>query len=382
MTRNYTPDESTSIKVGEESIFKRFCENRELSDRTINLYKIALSKYCNFIGKTLDELLNEAEDEEDSISRLRRRSVTKYLEDFERYLKDHNYSPSTISGTMINVKAFYNHYKIVLPKYEAKRSRKSNKSRQPKSIEAIPKMEEIQLLLESCNELYKVIVLLGVSSGMGRAEIANLKFKHLYEACELDPYPETMPELIKKIKNKDHFIPTWQITRVKTGMDYYTFTTPELMKHMILYLERIHFKFPEFNPVPEDGLIRTLRYNKPTDIESISSFFGYVNSSKGFRKYKDRYVLLPHGFRKFFASTLEKNKMPHIITRRLMGHKISGTTGSYFFTEIEDAKEDYLEVVNALSTDKVEIMQVNIYKDLEKRISELELEKVHLKDRI
>ena len=61
------------------------------------------------------------------------------------------------------------------------------------------------------------------------------------------------------LKEKRTHIPTWQIKRVKTGQNYFTFSSPEFTKHLIEYLEQLNFKFPDFVPMPEDALIRGLR---------------------------------------------------------------------------------------------------------------------------
>lgn len=106
------------------------------------------------------------------------------------------------------------------------------------------------------------MVLLGISSGMGRAEISSLTFKHLYKAAYLETYPEDIPDLIEKLKEKGNFIPLWHVKRVKTGHHYYTFSSPESMEYLIHYLGKLHYKFSDFRPKPEDYLIRGLRSNK------------------------------------------------------------------------------------------------------------------------
>ncbi len=371
MKPRLTPDDRTDIDVKDESLFIDFYEDRELAERTIKLYRIHLNKYCNYIGAELEDLLDLYESEEKTDIIERKRKINVHLKRYRKYLKDAGYSETTIKMFIISVRAFFGQYKITMDKPRRKLSRKARKRKVTKSVEVLPKLEEIQQFMDSLNEVYRVVLLFGISSGMGSAEIGSLTYKHLYEACEIEPYPQSLPELIRILKNKGHFIPTWHVERIKTGVPYFTFTSPELMKHLIIYLELYAKKYPEYIPKPEDNLLRSLKkvgyYGKscPITAQVIAKRFYYTNEKYGFRKEKGQYVLVSHGFRKYFASTLEKSKMPHITTRKLMGHDITGTQGSYFFTDIEDAKADYLEVVNALSTDKVEVQQVNIFKDLE-----------------
>ena len=46
-------------------------------------------------------------------------------------------------------------------------------------------MEDIKDILQYANPAFKAIMLLGVSSGMGRAEICSLTFKHFFDAYVL-----------------------------------------------------------------------------------------------------------------------------------------------------------------------------------------------------
>lgn len=364
-------EEINTLDVSEEELFKRFCSERELSKRSIELYKSHLQLFSNFTFKTLEELIEEAEDEEDMGIRLRRRKIVEYLIDFKNHLK--GYAPSTQKQIMISIRAFYNHYDIQLPKSKQNTSRKSKKLKNPQTIESLPTMDEIKLFLEHCNEVYKFVVLIGICSGMGRAEISNLTFEHLYQAFSLLDYPSNIPELVKKLKEKRNYIPTWHITRVKTGHNYYTFSSPESTDRLIQYLEKLNYKFPEYIPEPKDALIRGLSTNKHAIPTNIGTYLYNVNKVNGFRKYNDRYVCLPHGFRRFFASTLEKNKIPHLTTRWLMGHLFDDTTGAYFKIDPEDAKEDYLDVVKYLSTNEVEVMKITTeaYEEVKSEIEEL-----------
>ncbi len=52
--------------------------------------------------------------------------------------------------------------------------------------------------------------------------------------------------------------------------------------------------------------------------------------------------------------------MPHLMTRWLLGHTIEGTTNAYFKADLESVREEYIEIVNKLSTSKVEVKIVRI----------------------
>ena len=49
-------------------LFIEFCNDRSLAPTSIILYGISLNKYISFTGKNLEELIDEAELEEDKVS--------------------------------------------------------------------------------------------------------------------------------------------------------------------------------------------------------------------------------------------------------------------------------------------------------------------------
>jgi len=55
----------TKSIIEDEILFKEFCYNRELSNSSIKNYKYALRRYSNFTNKTLEELIEEAENQEE-----------------------------------------------------------------------------------------------------------------------------------------------------------------------------------------------------------------------------------------------------------------------------------------------------------------------------
>ncbi len=357
------------FSVENESIFKEFCSNRELAEKSIKLYKYALQEYSDFTGKTLEELIEEAEDEEESINRYRKRKIYSYLNEFKLHLDKLDIAQYSKNHKMILIRSFYNEFEIQLPR---PKKRKSRKARMPETVVVLPKMEEIKRFLEYCNNAYKAIALMGISSGMGRAEISSLTFKNFYDSIPLEKYPSNIPELIEKVKprvkQEETFVPLWKIKRIKTDNLYFTFSSPESVERIITYLEDLNHKFPSYEPNPDDKLFRSLISNNPTKPTDISSMFNHIGRKKGFRKVGDHYVVRSHGFRKFFATTLEKNRVPHLTTRWLLGHTIEPVASAYFKADPEALREEYIEVVDKLTTDKVQIKIINQFETLSEQI--------------
>jgi hypothetical protein len=101
------------LDVKEMTLFMEFCNSRSLTPNSITLYGISLNKYILFTGKTLEELLDEAELEEDVGIRMRKRKLKKYLNDFKQSLEDKGLAKNTITNSMTQVKSFYNAHGII-----------------------------------------------------------------------------------------------------------------------------------------------------------------------------------------------------------------------------------------------------------------------------
>lgn len=163
-------------------------------------------------------------------------------------------------------------------------------------------------------------------------------------------------------------IPTWKITRIKTGKPYFTFSSPESSECILKYLKYYHNKYPDFNPEPTDNLFRN--HNKIVTLAAMSEMFRVLNIKAGFRKVGNKYLIRPHVLRKVFATTLEKNKFPYLGTRWLLGYDLDKTTFAYFKTDPDTLKQDYIEVLDQLTTNKVEIKLINQYSELNEKLDQ------------
>lgn len=335
------------MNVEHENIFKEFCRDRNLAPASIRLYRLALEKYTDFNKMSLDELIDEAENEEDTIPRLRKRKITKRLAEFKEHLDDGNLSQDYINHQFGLVRSFYNEFDIQLPRT---RRRKARKDRKEETIEDLPTMDDIRKSLDKSNTNYKAIILVMLSSGMSRAEVPSLTFKHFYDSIPLEKYPKTLEELIDKFENEENIILYWRLKRIKTGKAYFTFTSPEASYWILESLKELHRKFPEYNPLPEDTFFRP--NNIPLTPDTLSQAFRRINKRAGLMKEGGGLTVRPHMLRKVFATTLERNKFPHTYTSWLLGHSISNQTASYFKADPGAVKEEYIQIVDQLSVNE------------------------------
>jgi hypothetical protein len=65
--------------------------NKPSTENTIRTYLNALQAYTDFIGKTPEELIDEAEQEISDGILPRKRRIKKYLTDFRKHLQDNTW---------------------------------------------------------------------------------------------------------------------------------------------------------------------------------------------------------------------------------------------------------------------------------------------------
>lgn len=332
------------MNVENDSLFQDMCSNRSLAESSIKRYKLVLQKYVDFNRMTLEELLTEAENDEDTIPRLRKRKITERLSKFKEYLNQENNSNYYINHQLSLVRSFYFEFDIQLPQIRRSKTRKDKKQ---ETIEDLPNMVDIRKSLEHSNTTYRAIILLMLSSGMSRSEIPSLTFKHLYNGIPLKKYPNNLDKLIDAIESKEDLVIYWRVERVKTGNKYFTFSSPETSDFILKYLKELHRACPDYIPKPDDILFRP--NNIPITPDSLSQMFKRINKRAGLKKNDGKLTVRPHLLRKVFSTTLERNKFPHLYTRWLMGHSIDSTTAAYFKADPEALKEDYIQIINHLT---------------------------------
>ena len=94
--------------------FQQFIEERNLSQATIKQYKATLRQYCEFNGMTLDQLLEEADNEEEQGVRMKKRTLKKRLVNFRTTIIETD-SKNTIVNKVNQEKTLYRDFEIELP---------------------------------------------------------------------------------------------------------------------------------------------------------------------------------------------------------------------------------------------------------------------------
>ena len=272
----------------DEILLEEFCLVRNIKEKTKKGYKTALEKYINLTGKHIEELLEEAEEDEENINSLKKRRIKKHLLKYRMYLVDEYTSGYTIRTYFNKVKTFYRHNEIQLPYIPPLKLDKEYEM----NFGDLPTHEELTFICENYNLLVSSIVLFMSSSGQAMAETLSLTVKQFIDGVkefteETDPY-----KILDDLEYNDDIIPTFYMKRLKTGKFYFTFCSPEATREIIRYLK---YDRVEFNL--EEPLFDVSK-NKLTNI------FQNINDSNNWGRVGKYRKFRTHTIRKFNASNI------------------------------------------------------------------------------
>lgn len=341
--------------------------NRKLKPATKKRYNYILKRYVESTGLSLSELIQEAEEDEDNGIRLRKRRIKKHLDNHIQYLESLDYSVKNLRLNISSIRVFYNFFEIQLPKIYLPEI--SN----DKTTDDIPGYDEIREVISHANQKYTAIILLMASSGMGSAEALSLQIHDLLKSAKKDP------SNIDELSDIEHsLILEWEVTRIKTGQQYYTFSSPETTRAIMLYLKKQPAKSVE------DHIFRTGRGPKtdsPLNTVSLQHYFKRINDKCQFGHRGRQRYFKSHNLRKFFATTCESH-IPHMATRHMMGHKFGSVESAYFLRNQKALRDEYNKVVGYLAIlepvtviDRTEELEAQLKEQEERHQKELEEER-------
>jgi integrase len=194
--------------------------------------------------------------------------------------------------------------------------------------------EEIQRILEKCDERSKVIILLMASTGMRLGALPGLKF------CDISNIPDYN---LYKIQ-----------VYARTRDSYYTFATPECSKSIDAYRVFREIKgetITDNAPLIREQFDIRLRFAAakpiPVQIRGLETIlFRLLRRAEA----KSDSVMRSHGLRKFYVSQCIKAGMDYNAREYLVGHKHSrGLDVHYDRTTEQDRLQEYLKAVDLLT---------------------------------
>lgn len=347
----------------DEKIIKQFSKERNIKYETERNYKIYLQEYSTQQGKTLTELLQEAETEEETGIRWTNRKLKKRLIEHRSYLYN-KHAPTTAKGRMTRILTFYRHHDIEIHTLPPFNTRNLNNPA-PVNYNDLPDKEIIRAAVDVATPVMKPIILFMSSSGCGRAETLSLTVYNYIKATEEYHSGGSIQNIIETLNKIKDVVPTFNILRVKTNKYYTTFCSPETVTAINTYL------LSRKNLTLESPLFKI---NKDYFIEAFEN----INNKLGLDKVGFYNRFRSHALRKYHASALYNDGMSMDKVNDLQGKTKNSTDKAYFMINISDLKNDYIKHLPALMIGK-EIEKITVKS---KEFVELESENNSLKQEI
>ena len=268
-------------------LFQRFCKERNIKDSTMKGYRSTLKKYEGFHKKTLDELIQEAIEDEEKRIPLKERRIKKRLLDYRTFLLDSDMSPNTSKTYFSKLKTFYLHFEIELPHLP---DAKYNKIYETNYLD-LPTKEHIAQAIEISTIDLKAVILFMSSSGTAKAETLSLTVEQFIQGTQEYHNGGSIKIILDTLEKRKNIVPTFYLKRIKTDKYYYTFCSPEASHHIVKYLKtRPNLKL-------DDKLFDFTSSLLLTRFQEINDYFdwGFKGKYRFFRS---------HTLRKFHASNI------------------------------------------------------------------------------
>lgn len=366
--------------MNDEEILDDFVKSRNLKPISKKAYKASIKLYTEYHQMTLQDLIKEAEIEEDTGIRWKRRKLKRRLINFrtflaEKYLK--NYAKNTFSRIL----TIYKHYEIEihdLPPLSQKNFHQPN----PISYKDLPDKDILGIALEISKPVMKAIILFMSSSGCARKETLNLTIQdfidatidyHTPPAQRKQNHAKNIYEVLEILKDHNDIVPTFKLRRQKTDKWYYTFCSPEATTEIINYLLQLTKPL-----TPETKLFQIHQ-------STFSTKFINMNTVMQLGKKGTYNRLRSHMLRKFHASRLKNDGMDKYDVNSMQGKGLNSTDEAYFLDDPEKLREKYIKHMACL-TINLDINKIDIespeFKQLKEMYKEKEAEVNNMKDRI
>lgn len=286
------------------------------SKSTAHNYRLHLSKFCSFIGKTPKEIIDEYEE---SIDKIFRRKYAQYIRALISQMTNKGYAVNSINSQVAAIKSFFRYSDLPLAHVATAKSKVQYHNRD------ILK-EEIVLILQASSPRDKAFFTLMAQGGFRPHILCSLKIKDI----QPDYQENRVPCCVKVSQeiNKGGYGP------------FFTFVGEESVKYLKAYLST------RFHTTPEDLLFMSRGTTKPLNPKSLSHIFNHILTKlkeKGTIKLEESQVGKPgklrlYNLRKYFRKYARPAGIDYV--NYWMGHKsnykashIPSSDDSYFSKE-------------------------------------------------
>ncbi len=297
--------------------------NTIVRSSTRSLYSHAFKMYLAYTGKTAEELIDEAiEDQRRDPREKRGFPLTRLLGFFEWSTSKGGLTPNSATTYVNAVRSFYSTFEIFVKlkgRSKLPRAGVSNKRL------ILDPRQVLRLVNHARTIRDRAIIIMLFQSGMDRSTLCSLQYRDVSKGLESGETPLLL-----------------DMSRIKTGVEYYTFLGRDSVDLLVAYLEDM--KNRGFNYSPTTSIFWTKWERAPIRPHVIGDILRGTSIRAGFIQKTDKYnVAGAHSLRESFGSILINDEVPDSIVDFLLGHQIGEMSKAYKTVQFDKVREIYRE---------------------------------------
>jgi integrase len=344
-----------------------------------------LKRFCAWVGKTPDELIEERKVQLQSNDRSVQHMAEKNLQDFLNYLEEQGLSPNTRKSYFMAIRNFYkrNYYELTFFRGDGPGDEVTQEGTRAASKEDINKM------LEVSNPRVRALLLFLKDTGLSESDAVKLKLKDLNviepkdirqirDPSEILVLEPPVPIIVKRKKTKRltiTFMGKESFEALKTTLRVRQQGSPELMMRRYGKVERKAGLQPETLTLDsplfrsyEKFFARKEMVVKHLSPHAISVIVRKAAISAGV--WKEGFSA--HALRRFFQTSLETAGTNQNWIKKMMGHALEGSEGPYSQPEVATLREAYQKAYAQLAVSEI-VEQKSRVEQLEAQVASLQM---------
>ena len=308
------------------------------TEQTTRQIQTITTDYCNYQGMTLEELLREAEEDEEQNKKIKKRRIKTRLHNYTLHLLERKLENSTILLYLAKIKQVYIYYDIEIP--ELHLSLQKNRE----TYTDILTRAEIRRAVENASLKMKAVITTLASSGLRRSDLCAMRIEDFVEAVGRDHNcnarcDDNLLTWISQVEQYDILIPEFHLISQKTRTDHITFCSAEATMYTLQMLrERCLQRDVQLG----DSLFEL-------KVKSVTANFERLSDRLGFERKRTRRRFHPHALRSFFATTLTTNDVDYLSTEFLLGHRLGEVQSSYYHANPRKLRNKYVRILDKLT---------------------------------
>lgn len=352
-------------------------------EKTQENYIRAINNYSKFQGLTMEELIKEAETEEDNNTIWKRRTLKKRLLNYRSYLIA-NYKKNTVNSYFTHITAIYKYFEIEIGDL-IKANPRSYQTPGEVTFDELPTHEEISQVMHVAKLWFQAVLVFMTSSGCARKETIEMTIGQFKKATYPFHKKNDIVEALHVLKDLNNVIPTFKLKREKTNKHYYTFCSPEAVSKIVEYLLNDRIETLEdgslklINLDDDDKLFDRAESYMPIAFYRFNDEFNFGVAGDGLNRFRS------HMMRKFHSNHLRKSGMSESDIDALQGRSKSSTRAAYFLDDPTILLKKYVEhfpcLLIEMNVNNIDLKSPE-YQELEAKYNEKEAEVKEMNDRI